>query len=415
MAKDRAWVDYANVAANAVQTAELDSINSKMRQMAGLELQKEYREQQEAAVAECENILREAVFFYSEQLRDLEETASQNPVAAYIRACHLKRTYENMPQFKSSGFRKFEDKERLANVQRAYDRMIRDSVARLKPEELEKCNRCIDHILERNDLLQLIAVQEKREKLTQAKESLPARQGAKQAELEKVKEEQQQKGPVLLLICKGLALLGLCAVCLTGLVTVLFDIFGGRFAGIESNTWMFVLFGSGSVLGGLFYMTQNSPYARRQAVIALRAVALQAELAEMANAITAWEKKINQHKSLHEKFGVAKSSDYQQMLLERDTLLTQMLGDCAKGFIERKVAPSGDLFDLVLVEVELSKQIQVQTVIQASMNPDFVPADVVVLPSCLLYGVSKVYAEAAARALEAAGAKVEVRPAREIV
>ena len=33
MAKDRDWVDHANVAANAVQTAELDSLNSKMRQV----------------------------------------------------------------------------------------------------------------------------------------------------------------------------------------------------------------------------------------------------------------------------------------------------------------------------------------------------------------------------------------------
>ena len=392
MAKDRDWVDYANVAANAVQTAELDSINSKMRQMAGLELQKEYREQQEAAVAECENILREAVFFYSEQLRDLEETASQNPVATYIRACHLKRTYANMPQFKSSGFRKFEDKERLANVQRAYDRMIRDSVARLKPEELEKCNRCIDHILERNDLLQLIAVQEKREKLAQAKESLPARQVAKQAELEQVREEQRQnkKRPAesvfgwlaaISWLASGVVLFG-------GLLFVAVgdQLAVSRFCENGQPAWIASVLVLVVLGGGLFAIgnSPDSPYARKQAVLALRAVALEAEIAEIVKDIALREAEISQHKSLYEKFGVAKSSDYQQMLLERDTLLTQMLGDCAKGFIERKVAPSDDLFDLVLVEVELSKQIQVQTVIQASMNPDFVPADVVVLPSCLL-------------------------------
>src|SRR5205814_4636110 len=126
MARDRDWVDYANLASNFVQNVQLDSINSKMRQLAELELQKEYREQQEAAVAHCEDILRDAVFFYTEQLRDVEEVASKNPVDAYIRASHLKDTYERMPQFSTSGFRKFEDKERLANVQRTCDRLIRD-------------------------------------------------------------------------------------------------------------------------------------------------------------------------------------------------------------------------------------------------------------------------------------------------
>ena len=51
MARNRDWVDYTNLAANVVQTAQLGSVNSKMRQLAELELQKEYREQQKAVVA----------------------------------------------------------------------------------------------------------------------------------------------------------------------------------------------------------------------------------------------------------------------------------------------------------------------------------------------------------------------------
>ena len=165
MARDRDWVDYTNLAANVVQTAQLDGINSKMRQMAELELLKEYREQQEAAVAKCEDLLRDAVFFYSEQLRDLEELASQNPVAAYIRASHLRGTYDRMPQFKASRFRKFEDKERLANVQRTCNRLMRESDARLKPEELETAGTCIAHIFDRKELVKMIEVQEEREQL----------------------------------------------------------------------------------------------------------------------------------------------------------------------------------------------------------------------------------------------------------
>lgn len=71
MPRDRDWFDYANLASNVIQNAQLSSLNDKMSQLAELELQKEYREQQESAVAHCENILREAVFFYTEQLRDV--------------------------------------------------------------------------------------------------------------------------------------------------------------------------------------------------------------------------------------------------------------------------------------------------------------------------------------------------------
>ena len=44
MEKKRDWVDYAILGANAVQIAQLGSINSKTQQMAELELMNEYRE-----------------------------------------------------------------------------------------------------------------------------------------------------------------------------------------------------------------------------------------------------------------------------------------------------------------------------------------------------------------------------------
>ena len=59
------WVDYANLAANVVQTAQLDSINSKMRQMGELELQKEYREQQEKQTAAAADAVRLARIRYN--------------------------------------------------------------------------------------------------------------------------------------------------------------------------------------------------------------------------------------------------------------------------------------------------------------------------------------------------------------
>ena len=218
MARDRDWVDYANLAANVVQTAQLDGINSKMRQLAELELQKEYREQQEAAVAHCEDILREAVFFYTEQLRDVEENAPRNPVEAHIRASYLKGTCERMPQFSTSRFRKFEDKERLANVERNCDRLIRDTAERIKPEQRESCGKCISHLLARDELVQLLSLQERAEALAREKESLPAKEAAKEAALKSIREEQRQlKRPVDVTICQPLFVLSLGAV---GLIVV---------------------------------------------------------------------------------------------------------------------------------------------------------------------------------------------------
>lgn len=281
MARNRDWVDYANVAANVVQTAQLDGVNSKMRQLSELGLRKEYREQQEAAVAKCEDILRDAVFFYTEQLRDLEEIASQNPVAAYIRASHLKRTYAKMPKFKASGFRKFEDKERLARVQRNFDRLISASAQNLQAGEQEACDRCIAHIFERKKLVKSISVQEQAEQLERDRGSLTERQAAMQAELQKIREQKSKRS---FWVKIGNAVSGLCP---------------------EDKA----------------------------------AAALEGEIAAMNQDIARREGEINRHKSLFTRFGTAKSDDYRRMLEERDTLLTQMLGDFAKGFIKRAPTP----------------------------------------------------------------------------
>ncbi len=328
MASKRDWVGYANLAANVVQTAQLDGINSKMRQMAELELQNEYRQQHEAAVAKHEDLLREAVFFYSERLRDLEETASQNPAATHIRTCYFRRTYENMPQFKSSGFRKFEDKERLANVQRAYDRMIRECASRLKPDDLQKCDQCIEHIFSRDKLLKLISVQEQ---LERDRSSLPERQAAKQAELQKVDEQwQQNEFPFWI---------GLCFVVMAVIVLAIILVLSG-ISFIESSDSEFAHAGIivtvlGISVGGILVLLVKAKYWKSEREFAQKVAALKSEIPAMSQAVACKEAELGQPSELSTKFGTAKPEDSKQLLLERDNLLHETLGDFVKEFVER--------------------------------------------------------------------------------
>ena len=192
MTPKRGWVDYAILGANAVQIAQLSSINSKMQEMMELELLDAYREQQAEAVAQLEDLLRDTVFFYAEQLRELEELAKGDPVAAYIRTKHLKYLYTYTPQFKANRFRNYEDKERLVNVQRGYDGLIRQSAQKLSPGDLEASDRCVTYIFEREKLVRLIEIQQKWKILADLKESVAKQIEPKLAALKKIKEEQQR-------------------------------------------------------------------------------------------------------------------------------------------------------------------------------------------------------------------------------
>jgi len=397
MARDRDWVDYANLAANAVQTAQLDGLNTKMRQLAELELQKEYREQQEAAVAKCEDLLRDAVFVYTEQLRDVEEVASQNPVAAYIRASHVKRLYANIPQFTASGFRKFEDKERLANVQRACDRLIRESAGRLKPGELEDCNLCIAHVFDRKELVKLIEVQEEREtleqtKATAAKKVAPLRDALNENARERNWLEQEaSKHSVRHKVYLAMVALGVGTISVLVVLGLLFCIVdsGGldRFMTSDSmgsvNAIGFIALIIAGI-GGVAHWLASEEYKDKKEALEKQKADIACKLALANREVDRIQSNVDQSKPLYARFGEATSGDYRKMLQGRDTLLTQMLGDFAKGFTERRQSPVSTsshvvtadqkINDVVLALLALGfKQIEADKAaraVQAMLGPD---------------------------------------------
>jgi len=350
MAPKRDWVDYVNVGANVIQTAQLDGINSKIREMARIELMKEFREQQEAVVAERENLLREMVFTCSEHLRNIEESSGQNPAQAYIRATHAKRLYEQVPQMKTSEFRQFEDKERLANALRSYDRFIRENAARLKPEELKECDQCVEHIFNRPELLKLISAQELAEDVGDESQTLSERQRAKEAELVKLEEQQASTAfnQGLTTVCGACAFISFCGLATGGLVS---------WSTVNDTTetpWLIPLSLIVGFISTFAYaiLKSSSPNYPKQIAV------LKGEINAIKQSVVIKKTEADQHKALCEKFGVAKTNETRHLLLERDTLLEKMVGDYAKDVVT-KASPVVTSFEITLVAVPDDKKISV--------------------------------------------------------
>lgn len=347
MPRDRDWVDYANLASNVIQNAQLSSLNDKMSQLAELEHQKEYREQQESAVAHCEDILREAVFFYTEQLRDVEELADKNSQQTFVRASHLKGTYDRMPQFSTSGFRKFEDKERLANVTRTCERLIRDSAAQLNPVELADAKICVDHLFGREELVKIIDVQKEKEKLEKlrartAKRAAPLIAALNDLALRRARIVQRPSNPILVKIYVSMVGVGLAVVALLFACGVLYYLIDERGAdhfmtshamGLVTN-----VLGAGVVVAGIGGLGLEVPkYLRKLSAkrFSQEQDRIARELAIVNREVDRIQAYVNEHAALYSKFGEATSDRYRLMLAERDELLVKVAGDAAKSFVQR--------------------------------------------------------------------------------
>lgn len=183
MARDRDWVDYANLAANVVQTAQLGGINGKMQELAELTRQTEYREQERAAEEHRETILRDAVFQADTLLLSLRKISTQNPRAAMAWAKHALLQFERNG-VTSASFRSYEDKERLRSATGGHEQIVQQCATGLSPQQQDQAERCGQYLAERDDLTLLIQLSSKQEEqsrlLTQLKEiddEIKSRQG----------------------------------------------------------------------------------------------------------------------------------------------------------------------------------------------------------------------------------------------
>ncbi len=331
MAPKRDFIDYANTAANIKTAAELGGINDRMRQLAALEQDKAYRQYEEDNVLMREAALREAVFFYSEKLRDLEEgKPTKTPVVRYILARQLKTSYERMPAFSSGGFRQFDDKQRLGDVQRGYDRIIGELAALLTPEEVVKADQCVRHIFDRDNLLTLISVQQQAAQLARDRAALPKRQAAKEIELEQVREQKNLPEPAWVKTAELGAVFTALVVCLIAAVSFVLEF---TTPNVESSAFYAEIIAGSIVLllilAGWLMLNQ---YRTSRAQVAKRISLIQAEIGAMDRAVRVKEEALDQYQHLYNHFGTAQREASEKLLRERDELLVQMAGDEAKGF-----------------------------------------------------------------------------------
>ena len=423
MAKERDFIDYANTAANAVQVAQLNSINSKMQQMAGAMAEKEYREQQEAAVSRCEDTLREAVFFYVEKLRDIEAIPGQTPSEIYIRVSYLRGTYEKMPEFKTSGFRQYEDKERLSGIQRAYEKVIRETGQKMDAEELDLCNRCVQHIFDRHELLRLISFQQKREALEREQSGLSVLQADREKKLQTLTGELNAGTPVWHKIVIAVWVVSVvltigAAVCLGFEICV----YGERYLdNADRNSFLLLMLTMliSCVIAGITpTLLSRSKISKRRKVLKQEATeikrCLDAHPRELVLRVSCVDSKAG---PLYAKFGTNTSEGYQEMLRERDQLLELKLGTYTGEYTKRTLSDSDgagqtELFDLNIINAPFIKKSEVIKVVCELKKVGILGGSDAIkkIPCTLLSNMSKAEADSAASKLGNAGAVVEVVP-----
>ena len=421
MAKERDFIDYANTAANAVQVAQLNSINSKMQQMAGAMAEKEYREQQEAAVSRCEDTLREAVFFYVEKLRDIEAIPGQTPSEIYIRVNYLRGTYEKMPEFKTSGFRQYEDKERLSGIQRAYEKVIRETGQKMDAEELDQCNRCVQHIFDRDDLLRTIVNAQEREALAQKHADFPAWKVEQENKLQTLTAELKGALPKWYKANKVIRIIG-CVV-----LVIVMACFFGAFCFWGDRFWddsFVVVHKSLTAFGVLSFLMlviaetirYHSKHTRREEELKMNIAEVKRILETRAGELSSRADFFAAKAApLCAKFGANSSEGYQKLLAERDELLELKLGTFVGEYTKRTLPPGSDqngLFDLNVIDVPRNKRGKVmQLVCKIKPMGIFDAKGFVERTPATLLSTAKVEAERVAAQLENAGAVVEVVPA----
>ena len=299
MARDRDWVDYANLASNIAQNVQIRDMRHKLGTVASVM-------QEEKDTAERENKLRDAVFQSESMLRNLQKASNENPRGSLALARH------NLLQFQcnevtSASFRSYEDKERLRSVVEGHEQLIQECAAGLSPQQQDQAERCGQYLAERGELDLLIRLSQK------------------QAELDRLKAEHQVSGAdprTGIGITIGILALALCLI-------------GGTlwFIGSENEEPENKSNGQISLaLGGIGIVVAALLLARQFQIDARQAQAMEKFKTETARLIAdepLLDPAFNMVSVLRETFGNASGSDLLQMRNDREALIADVLGKAA--------------------------------------------------------------------------------------
>ena len=149
MAKERTWIDYANLGSNIVQNLQLCHVNQTLAEQSRLD-------QMERWDNEREDRLRETVFQLDNHIEGLLRHLQAHPCPALALALEIKGIIENQ-NIKTGSFRAYEDKDRLKKVLKGLDEVIEKCNAILTPDQKADVERCAKYRIEMPALERFIA------------------------------------------------------------------------------------------------------------------------------------------------------------------------------------------------------------------------------------------------------------------
>lgn len=206
MAKERTWVDYANLASNVAQNLQLRHANQTLEELQRAATASALTQQQKRLADEQEAQLREYVFQLSEDIEGLQRHLNELPCAAFALGLQIKGLLEKN-NVTTASFREWEDKDRLKQVLKGLNDVCEKSSALLTEWQREDAIKCAKFLAERDALDQLISIQREQGKFQNKKEQLEKSRAEKLDEVTKLKSENRL--PAWCSACFALGGLGL--------------------------------------------------------------------------------------------------------------------------------------------------------------------------------------------------------------
>jgi hypothetical protein len=153
MRREPNWVDFGNLALNTVQVAQLAQLNDDLGQLRAAALDRQRREG-------LENRLRQFAFEQEQQLELFLTQIGTSPRPACVGMGVIRHNLR-LAGIEPASFEQFSDKDRIAKVLRRLDEGLGAVSARLTPDEAIDAQVVVNLLTERNDLNELIGMQQR--------------------------------------------------------------------------------------------------------------------------------------------------------------------------------------------------------------------------------------------------------------
>ena len=166
MAKERDWIDYANLGSNIVQNLQLNDAQGKLGAMASLAAR-------EQAVAGMEDDRREIIFKANKNLQGLRTLSGQNRAGVLALVRQALTDFEEFG-ITSAAFRTYEDKQRVSAMIEDYEALADTCAAAMSSTERTEAELCAQYSAERGFLSNYLEFRRRQEQLKEAELQLGA-------------------------------------------------------------------------------------------------------------------------------------------------------------------------------------------------------------------------------------------------